>query len=112
MTNKKQPTEPNDYSVRHNHFSQPFKLSRFVFLTINLVMYREQQKAKPNKRENPVFKTKCRAADIYLFSKHLSRAFCGAWDGKERGWTLRSGPPPGELLSVEEKRTLGVSVCP
>ena len=78
MTNKKQPTQPNDYSVRYNHFSQPFKRPRFVFLTINLVMPCEQQRPKQNNRENPAFKTKYRVANIYLFSKHLPNAVC-AW---------------------------------
>lgn len=75
-------------ALRYNHFSQPFKWSRFVFLTINLVMHCEQQRPKQNNRENPAFKTKYRAANIYLFSKHLPNVLC-AWYWKKLGWNSK-----------------------
>ena len=109
MTNKKQPTQPNDYSVRYNHFSQPFKRPRFVFLTINLVMPCEQQRPKQNNRENPAFKTKYRVANIYLFSKHLPNAVC-AWDWKKLGWNSKIVVCPGASVSLEKEGDPGVCV--
>lgn len=62
----------------------------------------EQQRPKQNDRENPAFKTKYRAANIYLFSKHLPNAVC-AWDWKKLGWNSKICGVPWSLCQFRER---------